>query len=101
LGFFAGAAGISKDGEMSEEQKLAIIKEFRLRKGLLVATFCGVMSACFSYGLASGDPIRQATLRHGTPALGPSCGFNAMVSFHIRDSRIANDLIKEQAAGAL
>lgn len=66
---FAGAAGISKEGEMPEEQKLAVIKEFRLRKGLLVATFCGVMSACFSYGLASGDPIRQATLRHGTPVL--------------------------------
>jgi L-rhamnose-H+ transport protein len=66
---FAGAAGVSKEGEMSEEQKLAVIKEFRLRKGLVVATFCGVMSACFSYGLASGDPIRQATLRHGTPPL--------------------------------
>ena len=66
---FAGAAGVSKEGEMSEDQKLAVIKEFRLRKGLLVATFCGVMSACFSYGLASGDPIRQTTLRHGTPAL--------------------------------
>ena len=66
---FAGAAGVSKEGEMSEEQKLAVIREFRLRKGLLVATFCGVMSACFSYGLASGDPIRQATLRHGTSPL--------------------------------
>jgi L-rhamnose-H+ transport protein len=66
---FAGAAGVSKEGEMSEEQKLEVIKEFRLRKGLAVATFCGVMSACFSYGLASGDPIRQATLRHGTPPL--------------------------------
>ena len=66
---FAGAAGISKESEMSEEQKLEVIKEFRLRKGLLVATFCGVMSACFSYGLAAGDPIREATLRHGTPPL--------------------------------
>ena len=33
--------------------------------------FCAtyVMSACFSYGLAAGDPIRAATLRHGTAPL--------------------------------
>src|SRR5713226_9343527 len=27
------------------------------------------MSACFAYGLAAGDPIKQITLRHGTPVL--------------------------------
>jgi L-rhamnose-H+ transport protein len=66
---FAGAAGMSKEREMSEEQKRASIKEFNLKKGLLVATFSGVMSACFAYGLAAGDPIKEITLRHGTPAL--------------------------------
>ncbi len=66
---FAGAAGISKEREMPDVLKQVVIKEFRLKKGLLVATFCGVMSACFSYGLASADPIRVATLRHGTPPL--------------------------------
>ena len=66
---FAGAAGMSKEKEMSEEQKRAAIKEFSLRKGLLVATFSGVMSACFAYGLAAGDPIKALTLRHGTPTL--------------------------------
>jgi L-rhamnose-H+ transport protein len=66
---FAGAAGMSKEREMSEEQKRASIKEFNLKKGLLVATFSGVMSACFAYGLAAGDPIKETTLRHGTPAL--------------------------------
>jgi L-rhamnose-H+ transport protein len=66
---FAGAAGISKEKEMSEEQKRAAIKEFDLKKGLLVATFSGVMSACFAYGLAAGDPIKALTLRHGTPTL--------------------------------
>jgi L-rhamnose-H+ transport protein len=65
----AGAAGMSKEREMPEEQKRAVIREFDLKKGLLVATFSGVMSACFSYGLAAGDSIRAATLRHGTPAL--------------------------------
>jgi len=65
----AGAAGISKEKEMSEQQKRVSIKEFSLKKGLLLATFSGVMSACFAYGLAAGDPIKQITLRHGTPVL--------------------------------
>ncbi|HXM09728.1 MAG TPA: L-rhamnose/proton symporter RhaT [Terriglobales bacterium] len=66
---FAGAAGVSKEREMSSEQKRASIKEFDLRKGLLVATFSGVMSACFAYGLAAGDPIKAITIQHGTPIL--------------------------------
>jgi L-rhamnose-H+ transport protein len=65
----AGAAGVSKEREMSEEQKRASIREFSLKKGLMVATFSGVMSACFAYGLAAGDPIKEITLGHGTPLL--------------------------------
>src|SRR5271169_1186825 len=65
----AGAAGVSKERELSEAQKRAAIKEFNLKKGLLLATFSGVMSACFAYGLAAGDPIKGLTLRHGTPTL--------------------------------
>ena len=65
----AGAAGISKEREMSTEQKRASIKEFDLKKGLIVATFSGVMSACFAYGLAAGDPIKAITLQHGTRVL--------------------------------
>jgi L-rhamnose-H+ transport protein len=66
---FAGAAGMSKEKEMSEQQKRASIKEFSLKRGLLVATFSGVMSACFAYGLAAGDPIKAITLHHGTTTL--------------------------------
>jgi L-rhamnose-H+ transport protein len=66
---FAGAAGVSKEKEVSEEQKRASIKEFNLKKGLLMATFSGVMSACFAYGLAAGDPIKASTLHHGTSTL--------------------------------
>ena len=65
----AGTAGMMKEKEMTEEQKRASIKEFSLKKGLLVATFSGVMSACFAYGLAAGDPIKRATIQHGTPTL--------------------------------
>jgi len=65
----AGAAGISKERELTEQQKRAAISDFNLKKGLVVATFSGVMSACFAYGLAAGDPIKALTVRHGTPAL--------------------------------
>ena len=65
----AGAAGVSKEREMPEEQKRAAIREFNLKRGILVATFSGVMSACFAYGLAAGDPIKEITIRHGTPPL--------------------------------
>src|ERR1700723_2773729 len=66
---FAGAAGVSKEREMSDVQKRISIKEFNLKKGLLVATFSGVMSACFAYGLAAGDPIKAITIPHGTSIL--------------------------------
>ena len=65
----AGAAGISKERELTTEQKQAVIQEFNLRRGLLVAVFSGVMSACFAYGLAAGDPIKAITLKQGTSTL--------------------------------
>ncbi|MBI3207754.1 MAG: L-rhamnose/proton symporter RhaT [Candidatus Solibacter usitatus] len=65
----AGLAGMSKEKEMSAEKKKEAIREFDLKKGILVATFSGIMSACFSYGLAAGDPIKEITLRHGTTQL--------------------------------
>lgn len=65
----AGLAGVSKERELPEEQKRAAVAEFNLRKGVLVATFSGIMSACFSYGLAAGEPIRQAALRFGSAPL--------------------------------
>jgi L-rhamnose-H+ transport protein len=65
----AGLAGISKERVMSPEQKKATIKEFNLKKGVGVAVLSGVMSACFAYGLAAGDPIKVLSLKHGTPVL--------------------------------
>src|SRR5260370_36487209 len=40
--------------------------EFDLKRGLLVATFSGMMSACFAYGLAAGDPIKALSVKYGT-----------------------------------
>jgi L-rhamnose-H+ transport protein len=33
------------------------VREFSYRKGVIVATFAGIMSACFAYGLATAKPI--------------------------------------------
>lgn len=65
----AGLAGIAKERVMSPEQQKAAIEEFDLRKGIGVAILSGVMSACFAYGLAAGDPIKTITIQHGTAKL--------------------------------
>src|ERR1700730_15948146 len=65
----AGVAGIYKERAMSPEQQRVTIKEFDLKKGVGVAMLSGVMSACFAYGLAAGDPIKTLTMEHGTPDL--------------------------------
>jgi hypothetical protein len=56
-------AGRAKEGEMSEEQKRNTVKEFDFKKGILVATFSGIMSACFAFGLSAGDKIRETTFK--------------------------------------
>ena len=48
---------------MSEEQKV-FDQGVRFRKGILVATFCGVMSSCFSYGLDAGDRSSRSPLNN-------------------------------------
>lgn len=53
----SGVAGIRKERELSDEQKQTTIREFSFVKGMLVAMFAGLMSACFAYGLAAGKPI--------------------------------------------
>jgi len=55
----SGLAGMSKEKELTAEQKKATIQEFSFVKGILVATFSGVMSASFAYGLAAGKPIAE------------------------------------------
>jgi L-rhamnose-H+ transport protein len=55
-----GAAGVSKERELTSAEKEAAIPEFNFRKGMFVAAFCGVMSACFAYGLAAGQPVADA-----------------------------------------
>ena len=62
----AALAGFTKEREMPEEQKKKVIKEFNFKKGILVATFSGIMSACFAFALTAGNPIGDASLAAGT-----------------------------------
>lgn len=54
-----GLAGMSKEKELSDEQKKIAVKEFNFTKGFFVATFSGVLSACFAIGLHYGKPIMK------------------------------------------
>lgn len=65
----SGVAGMSKERELSEEQKKASVQEFSFFKGLLVAVFCGIMSACMSFGFAAGKPIAESAVKHGAAPL--------------------------------
>lgn len=64
-----GYAGSLKSTEMTDEQKRAAVKEFALKKGILIAIFAGVMSACFNFGFEAGKPIENIALAHGTNPL--------------------------------
>ncbi|NYF80971.1 L-rhamnose/proton symporter RhaT [Granulicella arctica] len=53
-----GAAGLSKEKEITPEEKLeAGEADFSFVKGIAVAIFAGIMSACFAFGLDAGAPI--------------------------------------------
>jgi len=64
-----GYAGSLKSREMSEEEKKAAVREFALKKGILIAIFAGIMSACFNFGFEAGKPIEDIALAHGTNPL--------------------------------
>ena len=70
LGIFIVAfAGFRKDESLSADQKEVAIAEFNFRKGILVAIFSGIMSSCFAFGLASGEPIKAISATAGTGSL--------------------------------
>jgi L-rhamnose-H+ transport protein len=60
-----GWAGVSKEKELSAEQKKETVQEFNFVKGLIVAIFAGIMSACMAFGFASGEPIAKISVGHG------------------------------------
>jgi L-rhamnose-H+ transport protein len=64
-----GYAGALKNKGLSEEERRAAVKEFALKKGILIAVLAGVMSACFNFGFKYGEPINETAARFGTNEL--------------------------------
>src|SRR3972149_5523089 len=63
LGIVAiGIAGMSKENELSEEQKKSAVTEYNFSKGLCVAIISGVMSAGMFLGIRNGDQIIKLAL---------------------------------------
>ncbi len=60
-----GYAGSLRSKNMSEEERRKAIKDFALKKGLLIALGAGIMSACFSLGLSAGIPVKEASIAMG------------------------------------
>ena len=64
-----GWAGISKEKELSAEKKKEVIAEFNFGRGLWIAMFAGVMSACMAFAIAAGEPIAAIAEQRGAATL--------------------------------
>jgi L-rhamnose-H+ transport protein len=64
-----GYAGALKSKGMSLAERQTAVKEFALKKGLIIAVLAGVMSACFNFGYTAGKPIEETALAHGVNPL--------------------------------
>lgn len=64
-----GWAGMSKEKELTDEKKKEMIAEFNFVKGLWIAMFAGVMSACMAFAIAAGEPITVLAEECGTATL--------------------------------
>ncbi|MBI2928467.1 MAG: L-rhamnose/proton symporter RhaT [Verrucomicrobia bacterium] len=62
-----GKAGVTKERELPNAEKRKTIQEFDFGRGVWVATFAGIMSACMAFGIAAGKPIADLAVQHGTP----------------------------------
>jgi L-rhamnose-H+ transport protein len=63
--YICGRAGVLKEKELPEAEKKKSVEEFSLIKGLVVAIFSGIMSACFNFGIEAGKPMAEAAVRAG------------------------------------
>ena len=62
----SGLAGSMKERELTSHIAPDAVSpggrgEYYFSRGVLVASFAGIMSACFAYGLAAGKPISEVT----------------------------------------
>lgn len=64
-----GFAASLKNRNLSEQERRAAVKDFALKKGILIAILSGIMSACFNFGLTAGEPLREAAVSIGAKPL--------------------------------
>lgn len=76
-----GYAGSLRSRNMTEEERRKAIKDFALKKGLLIALLSGVMSACFSLGLSAGIPVKEAAIAAGASDLFAQNPVTLLVTF--------------------
>ena len=109
----SGLAGIAKERELPEKEKTATVKEFSFKRGVLVATVCGIMSACMSYGFAAGKPIAEIAVSRGASDLwknlpvlliilagGFTTNFIWCVTLNFRNRTLGDYFKREQRAAA-
>ncbi|MEH3122154.1 MAG: L-rhamnose/proton symporter RhaT [Sphingomonas phyllosphaerae] len=63
------AAGARKNAALGGADQADAVAEFDFRKGIGVAIFSGVMSSCFAFGLAAGEPVKALSAAAGTGPL--------------------------------
>jgi L-rhamnose-H+ transport protein len=63
--YICGRAGMQKEKELPAEEKKKSVAEFSLVKGLVVAIFSGIMSACFNFGIEAGKPMAELAVKAG------------------------------------
>ncbi len=76
-----GYAGSLRSRNMTEAERRKAIKDFALKKGLLIALLSGVMSACFSLGLSAGIPVKEAAIAAGASELFAQNPVTLLVTF--------------------
>lgn len=64
-----GKAGMRKEKELSTDQKQDAIQEFDIKKGLVVAVFSGILSACMSFAITAGKDMAVVAEAAGTNPL--------------------------------
>jgi L-rhamnose-H+ transport protein len=62
----SGAAGRRKEREKPSDETTP---ELNVGKGLAVATFAGIMSACMAFAIAAGKPIDELAVQAGAASL--------------------------------
>ena len=64
-----GIAGRAKDRDLASTGSHGVEGEYSFVKGVLVALFAGVMSACMSFAFRAGAPIAELATKHGVADL--------------------------------